>query len=86
LLQATNQSGTNVCGGGQSTIEVVAVPKKMHNESVHGAKNNSEGDKRLLLSSITKTEYNPGNETNQNNVLIGDQTSQTTTVYYEGSS
>jgi len=43
LLQATNPSGTIICGCGKLFIEVVKVPKKRHNESVDVANKNSEG-------------------------------------------
>jgi len=38
LPQATNQSRTIVCGGGQMCIEVVKVPKILLNKSGQGAK------------------------------------------------
>jgi len=64
-----SQSGTIVCGGGQLCIDVVEVPKRLHNGSGQGVKNIPEKAKEIK----------------QSNVLTKLQISQTKTVDNEGS-
>jgi len=52
----TNQSRTIVCGG-QLSIKVIEVPKRLNGEDVPATKKVCEGEKGMLLSLIAKNEH-----------------------------
>jgi len=45
----TNQSRTIVCGGGQLSIKVIEVTKRLNGENVHATKKVPEGEKRMFI-------------------------------------
>jgi len=50
-LNCYHTQQTIVCGGGQLSIEVKEVPKRLNDENVHATRRVPEGEKGLLLSS-----------------------------------